>query len=108
MKDTRAAMTISKNLLIWIFSLIEFTVAATPLTIYKDVVILGGGASGAHAAVRLREDYNKSIIIIEKQDNLVLFFLLVFIFPGLDFCFFPFPSCFRTFLNMKLAISIIK
>ncbi|KAN0095050.1 amino oxidase [Hyaloscypha variabilis] len=43
---------------------------AAPRTIYKDVVILGGGASGAHAAVRLREDYNKSIIIIEKQDNL--------------------------------------
>ncbi|PMD41025.1 amino oxidase [Hyaloscypha variabilis F] len=43
---------------------------AAPRTIYKDVVILGGGASGAHAAVRLREDYNKNIIIIEKQDNL--------------------------------------
>jgi NADH dehydrogenase FAD-containing subunit len=66
-------MTISKNLLIWLFSSIKFTVAAAPRTIYKDVVILGGGASGAHAAVRLREDYNKSIIIIEKQDNLVHF-----------------------------------
>ncbi|KAH6655669.1 amine oxidase [Truncatella angustata] len=38
--------------------------------IEKDVVIVGGGASGAHAAVRLREDYGKSIVIIEKQDNL--------------------------------------
>lgn len=37
----------------------------------KDVVILGGGASGAHAAVRLREDYGKSIIVVEKQAELV-------------------------------------
>ncbi|KAH6673083.1 amine oxidase [Halenospora varia] len=38
--------------------------------IYKDVVILGGGASGSHAAVRLREDFNKSIVLVEKQNNL--------------------------------------
>ncbi|KAK2035781.1 amine oxidase [Colletotrichum somersetense] len=36
----------------------------------RDVVILGGGASGAHAAVRLREDFNKSIVIVEKQNRL--------------------------------------
>jgi heterodisulfide reductase subunit A-like polyferredoxin len=40
-------------------------------TIEKDVVIIGGGASGAHAAVRLREDFGKSVIIVEKQNNLV-------------------------------------
>ncbi|KAF7535469.1 hypothetical protein G7054_g5346 [Neopestalotiopsis clavispora] len=40
--------------------------------IEKDIVIIGGGASGAHAAVRLREDYGKSVIIFEKQDNLVI------------------------------------
>jgi hypothetical protein len=40
--------------------------------IEKDIVIIGGGASGAHAAVRLREDYGKSVIIVEKQDNLVI------------------------------------
>lgn len=44
--------------------------AATKI-IYKDVVILGGGASGSHAAVRLREDYNKTIIIVEKQNRIV-------------------------------------
>ncbi|EFQ27330.1 amine oxidase [Colletotrichum graminicola M1.001] len=36
----------------------------------RDVVILGGGASGAHAAVRLREDFNKTIVVIEKKDRL--------------------------------------
>lgn len=46
-------------------------VVAVPKIIYKDVAILGGGASGSHAAVRLREDFNKSVIIIEKQENLV-------------------------------------
>jgi ribulose 1,5-bisphosphate synthetase/thiazole synthase len=39
--------------------------------IEKDVVIVGGGASGSHAAVRLREDYNKSVILIEKEAILV-------------------------------------
>jgi len=35
--------------------------------IIKDVAIIGGGASGAYAAVRLKEDFNQSIILIEKQ-----------------------------------------
>ena len=39
--------------------------------IHKDVVIIGGGASGTYAAVRLREDYNKSIVVVEKDDHLV-------------------------------------
>ncbi|KAI0170942.1 amine oxidase [Pestalotiopsis sp. NC0098] len=38
--------------------------------IEKDVVIIGGGASGAHAAVRLREDFGKSVLVVEKQENL--------------------------------------
>ncbi|TVY82385.1 Beta-cyclopiazonate dehydrogenase [Lachnellula suecica] len=35
--------------------------------VYKDVAILGGGASGTYAAVRLREDYGKSVFLIEKE-----------------------------------------
>ncbi|KAF3356325.1 hypothetical protein VDGD_08210 [Verticillium dahliae] len=38
--------------------------------IERDVVVLGGGASGAHAAVRLREDYGKSVILVEKKAEL--------------------------------------
>jgi len=36
-----------------------------------DVAIVGGGATGAYAAVRLREDYGKSVLVIEKEDKLV-------------------------------------
>jgi heterodisulfide reductase subunit A-like polyferredoxin len=36
-----------------------------------DVAILGGGASGTYAAVRLREDYGKSIILVEPEAVLV-------------------------------------
>ena len=42
-----------------------------PLAITRDVAIVGGGASGAHAAVRLREDFGKSVVVIEKQSRLV-------------------------------------
>ncbi|KAF9874228.1 amine oxidase [Colletotrichum karsti] len=43
--------------------------AATSI-IERDVVILGGGASGSHAAVRLREDYNKTVVVVEKNNRL--------------------------------------
>lgn len=69
-------MTFSKSFpagLTYAFTIVTLAIAAAPRTIYKDVVILGGGASGSHAAVRLREDFNKSIIIVEKQNNLVCF-----------------------------------
>lgn len=36
-----------------------------------DVAVLGGGASGAHAAVRLRDDFGKSVVLVEKEDILV-------------------------------------
>ena len=36
-----------------------------------DVLIVGGGATGAYAAVRLREDYNKTIFLVEKTKRLV-------------------------------------
>jgi len=48
--------------------------AFAPEDIYtRDVAIIGGGASGTYAAVRLREDYNVSIVVVEAQDHLVCF-----------------------------------
>ncbi|KAH7359338.1 amine oxidase [Plectosphaerella cucumerina] len=45
--------------------------AISPDTIIEvDVAVLGGGASGAHAAVRLREDHGKSVIVVERQARL--------------------------------------
>lgn len=41
-----------------------------PNILFKDVVVIGGGASGAYAAVRLRDDYNKSIALVEKSHRL--------------------------------------
>ncbi|KAK4216898.1 hypothetical protein QBC37DRAFT_77706 [Rhypophila decipiens] len=38
--------------------------------LYRDVVIIGGGASGAYSAVRLREDYGVSVVLIEKEEIL--------------------------------------
>jgi ribulose 1,5-bisphosphate synthetase/thiazole synthase len=43
-------------------------------TLHVDVAVVGGGASGAYAAVRLKEDYNKTIVLIEKERRLVSFF----------------------------------
>ena len=40
-------------------------------TISRDVAVIGGGASGSHAAVWLR-DHDKSVVVIEKADQLVL------------------------------------
>lgn len=39
--------------------------------IERDVVIIGGGAAGAHAAVKLRQEYGKTVLVIEKEDMLV-------------------------------------
>ncbi|KAM7184068.1 beta-cyclopiazonate dehydrogenase [Rhypophila sp. PSN 637] len=38
--------------------------------VHKDVAIVGGGASGSYAAIRLKEDYGKSIVLIEKEEAL--------------------------------------
>ena len=39
-------------------------------TVTRDVVVVGGGASGAHAAVWLRDNGN-SVVVVEKADQLV-------------------------------------
>lgn len=42
----------------------------------RDVAIIGGGASGSHAAVWLR-DQGKSVVVVEKASQLVSKFLHV-------------------------------
>jgi phytoene dehydrogenase-like protein len=44
--------------------------ALGPVVLTTDVAIIGGGASGTYAAVRLREDLNTSILLIEPRDHL--------------------------------------
>jgi len=39
--------------------------------IERDVAIIGGGASGSYSAVRLKEDYNLSVVVVEKDNILV-------------------------------------
>lgn len=56
------------------------TAAASTLkheTIYRDVVVVGGGASGSHAAVWLR-DHGASVAVVEKASQLVSTFSLHF------------------------------
>jgi heterodisulfide reductase subunit A-like polyferredoxin len=38
--------------------------------IEKDVIVIGAGAAGAHAAVRLR-DMGQKVVVIEKEDTIV-------------------------------------
>lgn len=53
-------------------SVLPFATAnGSPDIIYRDVAVIGGGASGAYAAVRIRDDFHKSIALIEKQEILV-------------------------------------
>ena len=40
-------------------------------TIHRDVAIVGGGAAGSYSAVRLREDFGVSVVVIEKDTKLV-------------------------------------
>jgi hypothetical protein len=42
-----------------------------PEIIVKDVAVIGGGASGSYAAIRLKEDYKKSVVVIEKAKRMV-------------------------------------
>jgi heterodisulfide reductase subunit A-like polyferredoxin len=56
-------------------------------TVTRDVVVVGGGASGAHAAVWLRDNGN-SVVVVEKADQLVSASL----FSGYVFPFLCLPA----------------
>lgn len=62
----------SLDLLFWAALVFGSVTAASNVTtvITRDVVIIGGGASGAHAAVRL-SDLGKTVVVVEKQGQLV-------------------------------------
>lgn len=51
--------------------LVAAATVATASTISKDVVIIGGGASGSYAGIRLKEDFGKDIALIETENRLV-------------------------------------
>lgn len=53
-----------------ISALLTITATAAPTILTTDVAIIGGGASGTYAAVRLREDLNTSIVLVEPRPNL--------------------------------------
>lgn len=62
---------ISRIVLTATLLIVKITAQDASAVIIKDVVIIGGGASGTHAAVKLREDFGQDIILIEKQPILV-------------------------------------
>ncbi|KAK3388354.1 hypothetical protein B0T20DRAFT_365082 [Sordaria brevicollis] len=43
------------------------TTVKAPKVINRDVIVIGGGAAGSHAAFRLQQDYNKTVVLIEKE-----------------------------------------
>ncbi|KAG3189952.1 hypothetical protein PC129_g25145, partial [Phytophthora cactorum] len=61
-------MTFAKSLVRLLATAAAVTACVSVLE--KDVVVIGGGASGCHAAFRLREDYGKSILLVEKRTHL--------------------------------------
>jgi ribulose 1,5-bisphosphate synthetase/thiazole synthase len=56
-------------LLVSLLATPSFTVAE-PTVLNTDVAIIGGGAAGTYAAVRLREDFNTRIVLMEPRDYL--------------------------------------
>lgn len=62
--------TIARSVPIALLTVAAGAVLATAIeVINRDVVIVGGGASGAHAAVKLR-DMGKTIVLVEKGNTL--------------------------------------
>lgn len=64
-------MPLVQKLLLCLAATAATSAHQTPKHVSKDVAIIGGGAAGAYAAVRLRDDYGKSIALVEKEDHLV-------------------------------------
>jgi ribulose 1,5-bisphosphate synthetase/thiazole synthase len=62
-----------RSTLLLFFNYLAGAALAKPKPVHHDVdvAIIGGGATGAYAAVRLREDYGKSVLVIEKENKLV-------------------------------------
>jgi hypothetical protein len=38
--------------------------------IVRDIAIVGGGATGTYAAIRLQQDFNKSVVVVERENKL--------------------------------------
>ncbi|KAJ5109341.1 beta-cyclopiazonate dehydrogenase [Penicillium angulare] len=60
--------TCNTILALWLFFLFPFGLCEEE-TFYRDVAIIGGGASGTYAAIKLK-DHGKSIIVIERESIL--------------------------------------
>ncbi|KAF2275081.1 FAD/NAD(P)-binding domain-containing protein [Westerdykella ornata] len=66
-------MTSSPSLLttlLFLLALVGHGASTLSKALTRDVAIIGGGASGTYAAVRLSQDLNTSIVLIEAQDHL--------------------------------------
>jgi hypothetical protein len=63
----------SASLLSWLALLGIATVGdAKPCAVTNvDVAVIGGGASGTYAAIRLVQDYGLKVALVEKNDRLV-------------------------------------
>lgn len=66
-----SARTVSFLGILSLVAAIANPINSSTKVIERDIIILGGGASGSHIAVRLREDLNKTIAVVEKKTYLV-------------------------------------
>jgi len=68
---TRSLIKIAATLVTVVSAAIDPSIFKSDDVIRRDIAIIGGGASGAHAAVQLKKDFSKSVVIVEKQSLLV-------------------------------------